>query len=218
VAFIKTLPAILACCALQTLLIAQTETPPAPKANAPFAAATPGPTLEETTKFIVDQTLSQSPIYHRYQVHFTFQPDMSFATEETWNSFSFSGCRSVSERASAWEGGSLKSNQSVELGSIDPNSITVRDYAQILHINDLAIREQVHDNLSVHLTDVYSANPPVYVIAVKQSSPLVVEGVQKQVPLEVPLFLSADKALAERVARAYIHAIVLCGGGKNQPF
>jgi hypothetical protein len=92
---------------------------------------------------------------------------------------------------------------------VDPNSIAVKDEAEVRHVNDLAMFERDTS---------YVMNPPVYVIAISQVGPVIIEGIQKQTKTEVRLFMSTDKILTGRIARAYIHAIVLCGGGKNQPF
>jgi hypothetical protein len=91
---IKAMQAILACCVIPTLLAAQSKTLPAPKPNNQ-SAATPnapssGPTFEERTKFIVDQTLDNSPL--TYSLQLSGDKSGSMRVVRTYNSFSIQGC------------------------------------------------------------------------------------------------------------------------------
>lgn len=93
----------------------------------------------------------------------------------------------------------------VDLKKLDPATIEIRSASSFLHEFYLRLQQN----------EVFTSHPDIYEVGYFEV--IIATDGNKLRQWDV-LFVSENKPLAERVAKAWIHAIVLCGGGKAQPF
>jgi hypothetical protein len=97
---------------------------------------------------------------------------------------------------------STQTSDEIRLSTIDPRSVRLTSYA--------AYYDESEPRWAPH-----EAIPEVFIVMARQPVSTADDKTLKRVPL-LGAFL--DKSLAERVAKAYIHAIVLCDGGRDSAF
>jgi hypothetical protein len=190
VVYIKTLPTILACCIVSVSLAAQTKTPPAPTATQSQSQPAVGvATLVNTIQFIQDQLSAISPVTSDYTV--------SGDETQSWQWALTYG--------KVWLQDGCILRYEDKLGLANVNARPFEQFGRDLSKQDprTVKVENVEDrwreiDLKNGKTNFYHFSKRVYVVA--------------------DAFYFVDESLADRVAKAYIHAIVLCGGGKDQPF
>jgi hypothetical protein len=175
--------------ALSKAVSACKDTAPALLLN---SAATPtGPSVEDSVSFINAQLASQS--FH-FVAHRSGDQQGDIDAEVGGQSLALVGSCITEFKSGASDKGRI-----TPLEDVDPRSVSVEDYATWEH--EVTIKDKSHPrNIS------FIFDPPVYLVLDSKG-------------LESGLWLRfSSRSIAERVAKAYIHAVVLCGGGKNQPF
>jgi hypothetical protein len=178
---------------IPALLVAQTKIPPAPKPNNAPSVATPndtpsGPTLEETVRFINEQRQSESPLVDDYSV--TGDEPQSWHWAITYGKL--------------WVDDDCVLHDQFKVGL---NNLESRPWSE----NRILLNKA--DPRGIKIEEVSEFNRIADLKRGKDNH------YQYEVPIyQIGIFISPDKNLVERVAKAYIHAIALCGGGKDQPF
>jgi hypothetical protein len=177
--------------ALAAMLSLQAQTPAPTSTPAQAAAPAPasGATLDETFAFIDKIFIEQGQLQFRQRFYASRLQDYTDWTETK--------IELQSLRVTAAPCAVETYGFSGSLGSVDPRTIHIVTYAETL---DSLMSGQFDQQLK------YSTDPEAYVLTFGASD----KGIKK-----LGVFL--DKSVAERVAKAYIHASVLCGA-KADPF
>jgi hypothetical protein len=162
----------------------------APGARPQMEAPNIGPTLEDSAKFINEQLMNEGAFHFIAHRSGDKQGDVDIVV----NRQSFSVAANCISDFEILGGLTLGESLKTPLEETDPRDILVEDLGIYEH-QKLLKQEPNPLNIGI-LTD-----PPVYIVSAKGFG---------------GYFL--DKSIAERVAKAYIHASVLCGAGKNQLF
>jgi hypothetical protein len=189
----------------------QTPSPtprPAPaQSAAPAQPPTPvaGPTMEQTLAFINRAYAEQGPFEFTWYATQTYVDGDRESRRRSGDSHghmeALSATASVFPCVLHISGGSLKPTE-IRLSTIDPRSVGLTTWAA--SADERAPQYAPHETV-----------PEVFIVRARQPVSAADEKTLERVPW-LGIFL--DKSLAERVAKAYIHAIVLCGGGSDSAF
>jgi hypothetical protein len=175
--------------ALSKAVSACKETAPALLLNS--TTSTPGPSVEDSISFINTQLASQS--FHMV-AHRSGDQQGDIGMDISGQSLVLVGSCIADFKTAVSDTGRI-----TPLENIDPRSISVQDYATYSH--ELATKDTSHPQ---NIT--FTFDPSVYLVVDSGG-------------LDKGIFLRfSSRSIAERIAKAYIHAVVLCGGGKDQPF
>jgi hypothetical protein len=167
----------------------------------PAFAQQPSPTVQESIVFVNQKLLEQGDIHW-----------MSHKTSAGGTNTNTNTVHVVKQSAALVNGCNLKFNYAVYIGpdghapttdtidliQLDPREIKVEEWGVLVKRYSARLQGQVSDDIV--------DDPAVYVVTTQTKSGNLYFG----------YFL--DQQIATRVAKAVIHAIVLCGGGKDQPF
>lgn len=187
-------------------VMATQEKPPKTDGATPPAS---GPTMEQTLAFINKMLAEQGPVITKViasgtplgQYTDTFYP----VTAST--PCIFLGRHTVSSTGTA--AASRDETLDVKLSTVDPRSVQIKPYDEWL-------------NSVAPSVGPFSVSPARFVITLRQpvnDLPVTVEdGVTVRHDRQPMMAIFSDQSTAERVAKAYIHAAALCGGGNDSPF
>ena len=186
-------------------VMATQEKPPKTDGATPPAN---GPTMEQTLAFINKMLAEQGPVSMRVDANgtitdptFTFYPLTVNTPCILFSRYTMS--------VTAVAAPPRDETQDLKLSTVDPRSVQVKPYGTWL------------DDSAPHLGP-FSVSPARFVVTLRQpvnDLPVTVEGkitVRHERQPMVAIF--SDQSTAERVAKAYIHAAALCGGGSDSPF
>ncbi len=173
---------------------AQQNIPPPPK------PPDSGPTLEVTLKFITDKIGDEGKLAYSTTVTDTAQqgPEWTnkFEVELTNAAFDVNACK-ISYHWHAVQNGNVSDDKDYTLNLREVKDLVVLSQEENQHQVDA---RNGHDSWRSRLT------PPIFVLVAHR--PKKVENV----------FLFSEEEMANRVAKAMVHAVELCGGGNNEPF
>jgi hypothetical protein len=176
---------------------ARRAVPPPPKPS------DDGPSLEVTMKFIQDKLSSVGPTDYMIYRH------DEIAQSDSQNKFHFELSNVVADPTAC----TLSNTTSVKKDDGKPNpvshSIALKGVADIVV---LPLEQQYKKSSATegHPELSYRADPPIFAVVVHLSDPA--DHIWNY-------FNFYDEALADRVAKALLHAVELCGGGsKPEPF
>jgi hypothetical protein len=170
------------------------DVPPPPKPN------DSGPSLEATMKFIAEKVADESKQSYTASVADSSQPGAEwsnkFAVEITNFVADTKACR-ISFHWRAEVNGRVSDNTDYNLTLKDVREIVVMPQAQ---------NQQQVDTRSGHPAWSSRIEPGLFTLVARRPKSL------------ENAFLFSDEATAGRVAKAMVHAVELCGGGKDEPF
>lgn len=198
--------------------LAQQNIPPPPKPKVD------GPSLEVTMKFIQDKLSGQGIVSTILIRRNTLKNEESVPMKFQW----------IVTEASAVPG---SCKMSLHQKDVLPNSGGVVDNDLLLFFADVASIEAMSEQelMSREMAKsgepelVADGQPAVYVLNISMSSGKTVELWQHLTPTNKPASVSyklpnhvtlyfQEEQLAERMAKALVHAVELCGGGSKDPF
>jgi hypothetical protein len=169
--------------------LTQTATPPVAPKDGSLSTPTNGATLEDTAKFIDSLTRAQSPVLYE-TVTDSHDKSKPLLTNRLFNyrRVQIVNCNLSIEYNSTSASGPWDS-WSVPLQRLDPLGVRIVTWST----------SENRNNILNGTRQTMQTIPELYKVE--------------------PLYLAiSDKSQAERVAKALIHAIVLCGGGKGEAF
>ena len=157
-----------------------------------------GPSLETTLKFISDKIADEGKLSYAAAVSDTAQPDVEwtnkFQVELSKPTFNTAGCR-ITFHWHAEVNGKVADDKDYTINFGEVSKI------QVMSQED---NQQQVDSRSGHDSYQSKITPPLFVLVAKRP---------KQMD---NVFLFSDEELANRVAKAMVHAVELCG--KSEPF
>jgi len=175
-------------------LYAQTAVPPPPQ------PADNGPSLAVTMQFIQDKMNEQGKIYYTLYTHDNSNgedwPVYQISIEAT-NAVANPATCSITWHKVTTNGGKIGINGDYSLNLRDVLSIEVRTSTYEAKMEDTARGNPQIDKRQ---------DPPYFAVTSRLKG-----------NKETPLFFSSEE-MANRVAKAMVHAVELCGGGNKEPF
>jgi len=168
--------------------------PPPPK------PADDGPNLEVTMKFIQDKLNSIGPVNYAVYFHDDTKANSAagqFRNENTKVVADPSTCR-IDYHRKVEQLGKVEEDQEQRILLKDVEDIVLMPWEQV---------QKETDTAAGHPSFITTVDPPVFVLKVRRTLK------------EGNYFDFFDEQLANRVAKAMVHAVELCGGGsKQEPF
>jgi hypothetical protein len=177
---------------LSTLALAQRAVPPPPR------PASNGPSLEVTMQFIQEKLNQQGRINVAAYIHDNAAGNDWIAQYgyEMGNVVPHPESCYFSYHLTAWKDGMRLTDHDVGFPIADMQDVIILPVEQVWKEND---------NRNGITTWSYKSDPPVSFLRARRKTGIVD-------------FVFTDAALADRVAKALVHAVELCGGGNKDPF
>jgi hypothetical protein len=168
--------------------ISQQSTPPA------LNQANSGPSLAVTMQFIQEKLSQQGKINFAIYIHDNASGSDSVGqgAYEISNVVSHPESCTISFHTNLWQASGIDS------------SVPFRDVQDIVILPVEQVWKEI-DNKAGHTARTYKSDPPVFVLRAR----LRFANID---------FIFTDEDLANRVAKATVHAVELCGGGSKDPF
>ena len=179
---------------LSSLAIAQTAVPPPPM------PADNGPSLAVTMQFIQDKMNEQGKINYTLNTHDNLKNEDWPVYQISIHAFNVianpATCRITWHKVTT-NGGKVGINGDFSLDLRNVLSFEVRTSTYEAKMEDTA---NGHPEIDKH------QDPPYFAVTAKLRN-----------NTETPLFFSSEE-MANRIAKAMVHAVELCGGGSKEPF
>ncbi|MGD0683023.1 MAG: hypothetical protein ABR990_13355 [Terracidiphilus sp.] len=179
---------------LSSLAIAQTAVPPPPM------PADNGPSLAVTMQFIQDKMNEQGKINYTLNTHDNLKNEdwpVYYISIEASNVVANPATCRITWHKVTTNGGKVGINGDFSLDLRNVLSFEVRTSTYEAKMEDTA---NGHPEIDKH------QDPPYFAVTAKLKG-----------NTETPLFFSSEE-MANRIAKAMVHAVELCGGGSKEPF
>jgi hypothetical protein len=177
---------------LSALALAQTAVQPPPK------PADSGPSLAATMQFIQEKVGQQGKINFALYVHDNAAGNDWIVQKalEVTNIVPHPETCILNFHVKLWENGSIVVDQDLGIPFRDAEDVIIQPVEQSIKEND---------NKAGYTTRSYRSDPPVFALRVRRKATY------------NELYFT-DEETANRVAKAMVHAVELCGGSNKDPF